>query len=208
MSGSGYDLEIDGSSDSEVMREGGCGDAARSSRDVRCNRRQQWQRCCGAIANAEEDFTAGSGYGSKRVRQQLRRKAAAAFLLARDAGSKEGRDSGCGERATAARWQGRTSAAAGDSGATAWQRRWQGRQSAAGDSWWRRRRGSAGGSNDDGGGRVAAGRLPRKVGEQRWQRWAAGDRSLLTTLCNERSQLLATKSLLAAVDRQEIAADD
>ncbi|RZR82458.1 hypothetical protein BHM03_00008882 [Ensete ventricosum] len=38
MSGNDCDLEIDGSNDSEVMREGGCSDVARSSRDVRCSR--------------------------------------------------------------------------------------------------------------------------------------------------------------------------
>ncbi|RWW49744.1 hypothetical protein BHE74_00044045 [Ensete ventricosum] len=41
MSGSDYDLEIDGNSDSKVMREGGCGDAVRSSRERRRSNDQE-----------------------------------------------------------------------------------------------------------------------------------------------------------------------
>ncbi|RRT59235.1 hypothetical protein B296_00043588 [Ensete ventricosum] len=48
MSGSDYDLEIESGSDSKVMREGGCGDVVRSSREV-CQR--------GEGATTEEEAT-------------------------------------------------------------------------------------------------------------------------------------------------------
>ncbi|RRT45629.1 hypothetical protein B296_00054989 [Ensete ventricosum] len=66
---------------------------------VRCSVRQQrWQGEAAAAGATRSDCD------SKQVRQQLRRrKAAVVFLLARDAGSKEGRDSGYGERAATTR---------------------------------------------------------------------------------------------------------
>ncbi|RRT49469.1 hypothetical protein B296_00030586 [Ensete ventricosum] len=52
MSGSGYDIEIDGSSDSKVMRKGGYGDAARSSRDV-CRTIAKERRRAATVAGAD-----------------------------------------------------------------------------------------------------------------------------------------------------------
>ncbi|RWW16379.1 hypothetical protein BHE74_00042222 [Ensete ventricosum] len=97
---------------------------------MRCSGRQQQQQG-GAAATKEGDGIAGSSCNSKQVRHQLRwRKAATMFLLARDAGSKEGRDNGCGERATVARWQGRQMEAIareeGDEGAAGSSGRWMG----------------------------------------------------------------------------------
>ncbi|RWW08013.1 hypothetical protein GW17_00028572 [Ensete ventricosum] len=87
MSGSGCDLEIDGSSDSKVIREGGCGDAVRLSRvavggssdnaAVHDNATAeegcalQWEATI-----AGEEATVGRSSGCCRGRMRLKRKGA------------------------------------------------------------------------------------------------------------------------------------
>ncbi|RWW20258.1 hypothetical protein BHE74_00023187 [Ensete ventricosum] len=125
VSGSGCNLEIDGSSDNKVMREDGCGDAVKSSRDVRCSSGNIAMRDSTAVEKGstlklEATTTARRGSGCCRGRwhswERLR---------------KEGRDSGCGERATVARWQGRQMATAvreeGEEGTagSGWQMGWK-----------------------------------------------------------------------------------